>query len=76
MSKSKLDMAEEISRAMYQLAFKGSAKAFNVDLSAIEKLSGEDVSIDELGALALVGCETEEEINFVESVRSAIEENK
>ena len=73
MSKSKLDMSEVISIAMYQLAFKGSAKAYNVDLSAIEKLSGAEVSIDVLLALAMVGCESKEETNFVESVWSAIE---
>lgn len=67
---------EVIGKELTRLATIGASKRFNVDLSAIEKLSGEEVPIDVLLALATVGCETEEETNFVESVWSAIEANR
>jgi hypothetical protein len=70
MNKSKERLAA-IGKELYRLANVGSSKAFNADLSKLEKLSGEAIPADELAALAIVGASTEEEMVFAESCLSA-----
>ena len=63
---------EDILTGLYKLASVGCAKAFDVDLAAMEELSGERVSPETLTALAMLGAINDEELEFVEVCRSVL----
>ena len=66
---------EDILTGLYKLACVGSARAFNIDLMALENLSGNKVSMSLLTTLAKLGADSEDELEFVRVCEEALEPN-
>jgi hypothetical protein len=64
---------EDILTGLYKLACVGSARALNIDLMALEKLSGNSLSISSLMLLARLGTDSEDELEFVRVCEEALE---
>jgi hypothetical protein len=62
---------EDILSGLYKLACGGSANVLNIDLIALEKLSS-PLSADKLIVFARLGCETEDDKEFVRVCESVL----
>ena len=66
---------EDILTGLYKLACVGSARTMNIDLMALEKLSGESISVSSLILFARLGADSEDELDFVRVCEEALEPN-
>jgi hypothetical protein len=66
---------EDILTGLYKLACVGSARAMNIDLMALEKLSGKSLSMSTIMLLARLGADSEDEVEFVMVCEEALEPN-
>ncbi len=64
---------EDILTGLYKLACVGSARAMNIDLMALEKLSGKSLSMSTIMLLARLGTDSEDELEFVRVCEEALE---
>ena len=62
---------EDILTGLYKLACAGSSNVLNIDLMALEKLSS-PLKVDELIAVARLGCTSKDDIAFVEACESVL----
>ena len=72
MSETKEDFApEDVLTALYKLAHEAASKVLRIDLMELEKLSS-PLKVDELIAVARLGCTSKEDIAFVEACESVL----
>ena len=62
---------EDILTGLYKLACAGSANVLRIDLIALEKLSS-PLKVDELIIFARLGCESEDDVEFVQVCESVL----
>jgi hypothetical protein len=65
--------AEDILTGLYKLACIGSARTLNIDLIKLEELSGRKLKSSTLTMLAMIGAETDDEIEFVKVCKDVLD---
>jgi hypothetical protein len=63
---------EDILTGLYKMASRGAADALNIDLAALEELSGRKTPPSALTMLSMLGAETDDDREFVRVCRSVL----